>query len=174
MRYLSAGTMPLPSAFRGPCRGGEGVGVLNPPVGEQVVHGGGDPRPGDGVIRVDLSRFSSVPGALPRAFNRGMVAQRTPALHNLYEFVRFRGGTSRVDGGYAYFVDDPANHQRIVQRRLSQQPLYDRLTPQRRATYVAPRYGYRVSDQAVPSFNIRDSGAEPKLVRVSRARRFGR
>lgn len=158
----------LPPAFEGGLRAGrQPVGGFpgghNPGVAAGVADGGGDPRPGDVRIRVDTSREAGFPpSTLPPAFRRAMVsAERVPVLKALLQYARFRGGTAL--GGYRYFVADPAWYTRVPARRQAPQALYDRLTPQRRSSYVAPIYGRDVSTEAAPSYDIRDTGTSPRV-----------
>ncbi|MCI4354118.1 MAG: hypothetical protein L3K06_01985, partial [Thermoplasmata archaeon] len=102
------------------------------------------------------------PSSLPPAFRRAMMScERVPVLKALLQYARFRGGTAV--GDYRYFVADSDWYTRVPARRQNAQALYDRLTPQRKSSYVAPIYGRDVSTEAAPSYDIRDTGTTPRV-----------
>lgn len=155
----------LPPAFALPPHvGREPIGGWTHRVGvtAATADGGGDPYPGDNTIRVSGSRYAANPGPLPPAFLRAVEScQRVPVLKALIQYARFNGGTAL--GGYRFFVADPDNYTRVTRRRMANARIIDRLLPQQKVSYVAPRYGRNVSDTPEPSYDIRDTGTSIKL-----------
>ncbi len=57
----------------------------------------------------------------------------------LYEYARWRGGAAAA--GYPYFVANPEQFTRVVNRRLARPRRMSKVLPNTRGSYTAPMFG---------------------------------